>query len=308
METRSNYTLTGLFVVVFTAAAVLLGLWIAGDLRQGDVKRYTVYVEESVSGLHENANVLFQGVPVGRVLALELDPNNPQRVRLTLAIESDAPVKADTRATLRTQGATGLMRLELEGGSPDAGPPPTPEGEPYPVIESEPSFWARLDGNVDEGLDEFRRLSDRLTRLLSEDNVAAAGETLENLRVLSAALARNRDELDRIMAGAGDLADSGALLAERLPATLDRLDAALLGVEQFSGRVVRAADDVSAMAGAGEAGIERFRNDTLPEVDALVRRLDRLATSLQQLSDELSERPEMLIQGQPEVEPAPGER
>lgn len=308
METRSNYTLTGLFVVVFTAAAVLLGLWIAGDLRQGDVKRYTVYVEESVSGLHENANVLFQGVPVGRVLALELDPNNPRRVRLTLAIESDAPVKADTRATLRTQGATGLMRLELEGGSPDAGPPPTPEGEPYPVIESEPSFWARLDGNVDEGLDEFRRLSDRLTRLLSEDNVAAAGETLENLRVLSAALARNRDELDRIMAGAGDLADSGALLAERLPATLDRLDAALLGVEQFSGRVVRAADDVSSMAGAGEVGIERFSNETLPEVDALVRRLDRLATSLQQLSDELSERPEMLLQGQPEVEPAPGER
>lgn len=308
MQTQSNYTLTGLFVVSLGALAVFLGLWIAGEVRHGESERYTVYVEESVTGLYENARVLFQGVPVGRVRTMELDHDNPQRVRLVIALEEGTPVRADTRATLSTQGATGLMRLELSGGSPDAGPPSTPDGELYPVIPSEPSFWARLNENVNGGLDDVEALSGQLRALLNEENVAAAGELIGNLREISERIAANGEDIDRIMNGAADLADVGGRLSERLPATMDRLDSALAGIERFSASVDQAAVDVSAMADVGEGGLRRFGEDTLPRINALVVELDRLATRLQQLSDRLAEQPDMLIQGEPAVEPGPGEQ
>lgn len=308
MQTQSNYTLTGLFVVSLGALAIFLGLWIAGEVRHGETEHYVVYVEESVTGLYENARVLFQGVPVGRVRQMELDHENPQRVRLVIALEEGTPVRADTRATLSTQGATGLMRLELSGGSPDAGPPPTPAGEPHPVIPAEPSFWARLNENVSGGLDDVEALSGQLRALLNEENVVATGELVRNLRQISERIAANGDDIDRIMSGAADLADAGSRLSERLPATMDRLDSALAGIERFSSSVDQAAVDVSAMADVGEGGLRRFGNDTLPRINELVAELDRLTTRLQQLSDRLAERPDMLIQGKPAVEPGPGEQ
>jgi phospholipid/cholesterol/gamma-HCH transport system substrate-binding protein len=62
-------------------------------------------MEESVSGLYVNAPVKFRGVEVGRVNALGLRPDNPQQVRITLAIESGVPITVDTVATLAFQGA-----------------------------------------------------------------------------------------------------------------------------------------------------------------------------------------------------------
>ncbi|MCP1727803.1 phospholipid/cholesterol/gamma-HCH transport system substrate-binding protein [Natronospira proteinivora] len=308
METRSNHTLIGLFVVIFTVAAVALGLWIAGELRQGETRHYTVYLEESVSGLGENSRVLFQGVPVGRVSELALDPDNPSRVRLTLEIEADVPIRTDTRAVLRTQGAMGSMRLELESGEADAAPLETPEGEPYPVIQSRPSFWARVDGSVDEGLAAVDTAARQLTRLLSDDNIDALAETLHHLETFSGTLARNSEEMDRVLAGAADMAEAGELLADRLPETLDRLDAALLGVERFSDSVERAADDVSRLAGEGEQTLDIVNRHTLREMDALLRQLQQLSDRMSRLSEQLSDEPNQLLFGPPRREPGPGEQ
>jgi len=307
METRSNHTLTGLFVVVFTVAAVALGLWIAGELRQGDTRHYTVYLDESVSGLSENSRVLFQGVPVGRVSELALDPDNPSRVRLTLEVAADVPIRADTRAVLRTQGAMGTMRLELESGESDAPPLETPEGEPYPVIESRPSFWARVDGSVDEGLAAVDTAARQLTRLLSDENIDALAETLHHLETFSGTLARNSEELDRLMAGAADVAEAGQVLNQRLPQTLDRLDQALLGVAQFSDSVEQAAADVSRLAEDGRDTLDIVNRHTLREMDALLRQLQNLSERLAQLSEQLSEEPNQLLFGTPRLEPGPGE-
>ncbi|MDQ2070033.1 MlaD family protein [Natronospira bacteriovora] len=300
METRANYTLTGLFVVLFAAAAVLLGLWIAGELRQGDTQPYLVYLDEPVSGLNENSTVLLQGVPVGKVRALSLDPDHPSRVRIVLDLDEQAPVRADTVAILRTQGATGLMRLELEGGSHEAGPPEQPEGEPYPVIQSRPSFWTRVDDSVDEGLQTFNKLAQQLDRLLDDETVDGLTESLANLRTFSESLARNSDELDRLMGSAGDLADS-------LPATLARVDRAVKSFDDMSRGLEQTGRDLSEAAAIGGEGLERFSGQTLPELEALMLELGILSARLQRLSGELSEQPEMLIFGRPVREPGPGE-
>jgi len=308
METRSNYTLTGLFVVVFLAAAIALGLWIAGDLHRGDVTRYTVKLDESVSGLNENSRVLLQGVPVGRLVALSIDPDNPQRVRATLELDAAAPVRRDTEAVLRTQGATGLMRLELEGGSADAPPPEQPEGEPYPIIQYKPSFWARVDSSVDEGLVAIDTAARQLTELLSDKNVEAFSEILGGLELFSQTLARNSDEVDRILSGAAGMVEAGEMLAKDLPQSMERLDSALEGIERLTRTFDVAGEEVITMARSGQGTMDAFSRQTLPNLNALIRELEALSQSMRQLSDELSEQPEMLIFGSPEIKPGPGEK
>ena len=55
--------------------------------RQGDRVTYTVVSSQSVSGLNREAAVQYRGIPVGKVVALEIDPSNPRLVRIQLAVD-----------------------------------------------------------------------------------------------------------------------------------------------------------------------------------------------------------------------------
>src|SRR5574341_1438561 len=116
MEPKVNYTLVGLFVVLFTAGLVSVVLWLGkGEYRMA-YDRYYAYMTESVSGLSVNSPVKYRGVEVGRVKEIILNPDNPEEVRLTLDIARGTPVKEDTLAALDIQGLTGLAIVNLAGG------------------------------------------------------------------------------------------------------------------------------------------------------------------------------------------------
>ena len=119
-------------------------LWIAsgGNVRK-KVDLYLVIEEESVAGLNLNAPVKYDGVEVGKVSDIRLDPVNPEKVRLTFVIEHGTPIKADTVAVLKTQGLTGIAYVELSGGTRDAPLLLASAQEPYPVIRTTPSLSTR---------------------------------------------------------------------------------------------------------------------------------------------------------------------
>ena len=136
METKVNLAAVGLFVVVLVAALVAGILWIAsGGAFQKHYDHYLAIEEESVAGLNLNAPVKFNGVDVGKVSAIRLDPADPQRVTLEFAIEGGTPIKTDTTAVLRTQGLTGIaVHVELSGSTAAAPPLQAAPGERCPVI------------------------------------------------------------------------------------------------------------------------------------------------------------------------------
>ena len=61
----------------------------------------------SVSGLQEGGQVLYRGIPVGRVAEIRIDPDNVENVLVTVEIDRETPIKQDTVATLEMQGLTG---------------------------------------------------------------------------------------------------------------------------------------------------------------------------------------------------------
>lgn len=90
-------------------------MWLAKSDYRGAYDRYYVFTKESVSGLSVNSTVKYQGVDVGRIKEIILNPDDPEEVRITLDILRDTPVKTDTVAILVTQGLTGLATLNLTG-------------------------------------------------------------------------------------------------------------------------------------------------------------------------------------------------
>ena len=115
MDSKVNYTLVGLFVLVLGTALVAVGLWLGATRSEKDYVSYVAYVSESVSGLNTKAAVKYRGVDVGLVRDIALDRDNPERVRLLFDIVRGTPVKQDTVAVLATQGITGLAYIDGRG-------------------------------------------------------------------------------------------------------------------------------------------------------------------------------------------------
>ncbi|MDZ4791644.1 MAG: MlaD family protein, partial [Hyphomicrobiales bacterium] len=119
METKARYSLIGMFTLAVIAAGFAFVYWLEGSGGFQQRAIYRVEFKGSVAGLNVGAGVLFNGVRVGEVIGLRLDPAQPKRVETTIAIASATPVRADTRVGIDYQGITGVPTVSLTGG--DAG-------------------------------------------------------------------------------------------------------------------------------------------------------------------------------------------
>ena len=116
METRANYILIGAFTLAGILGAFGFFLWLA----KFEVSRQYAYYDvlfDNVSGLSAAGGVSFNGLPVGQVISLQLDDDDPSKVRVKLEVDADIPVTEDTIAQLQSLGVTGVSYVELTGGS-----------------------------------------------------------------------------------------------------------------------------------------------------------------------------------------------
>ena len=100
METRASYVAVGTFVVVLLAALVVATIWFVRGQLAENTTRYETYFASVGSGLSAGSPVRVNGVQLGRVAEVGLDPDNPTRVRVTMDISSTAPIRSDSVASL----------------------------------------------------------------------------------------------------------------------------------------------------------------------------------------------------------------
>ena len=177
METDKHYFIEGLFVIGFSIAAAFFAIWIMGSGHRDDV-RYRIYFNESVSGLALGDPVKFHGVEVGNVDKLTLDPDDPRRVQVDVKLRKDTPVKTDTKASLELKGITGVVFIELNGGTPNAQSlvAATPEGE-IPEIASEKSGLASVIDQLPKVIEKFSAIEDQTKKVMTD-----VGEVAGNIK------------------------------------------------------------------------------------------------------------------------------
>jgi phospholipid/cholesterol/gamma-HCH transport system substrate-binding protein len=205
METRAPYALIGAFVLGVIGAAFGFVYWLHNTSSLTERTMYRIRFENTVSGLLTGAAVLFNGIRVGEVTALALDPSNPNLVTATIAVAAGTPVRADTKVGLDFQGLTGVPVIALQGGSKPVGT--TSPGEPF-TLTADPLAGQSMTAAARDAL---RRLDGILA-----DNADPLRSTIANLNTFSAALARNADKLDSIVKGLDHLTGGDATNAPRI--------------------------------------------------------------------------------------------
>ena len=312
IETKVNFTLVGVFVIALAAAAVAGVLWLAaGGAWRQKMDLYLTIMEESVSGLSINAPVKFKGVDVGQVRLIQLDPANPERVFVTLAIQRGTPVTVDTLAVLKTQGLTGISSIDLAGGGRGSAPLVAAVSSGLPIIPSKPSLSARLEDVLTTVLAKVERTSTNLDGLLSEDNRAAVASSLTDIAKLSHTLAARAPSIDAAIGnGAQALSDMrrvAATVAADMGPLLQRVGRSADSLEKMGqDTALASADAASAVQGVGR-DVRQLASETGPELQRLLAELQTLALSLRRFSDAAERNPSSLLLGRGVVADGPGE-
>jgi phospholipid/cholesterol/gamma-HCH transport system substrate-binding protein len=168
METDRRYFIEGLFIIGLAITAALFFVWLTGAGQRDDVI-YRIHFLESVSGMSLGDPVKYHGVDVGTVDAMSLDPADPRRVRVDVRLRKDTPVKADTKASLQLKGLTGVVFVELHGGTPAAPAllASTPGGQ-IPEIAYEKGTLTSVLDQLPKVLEKLSALEDQAKKVITD--------------------------------------------------------------------------------------------------------------------------------------------
>ena len=168
MEPDKHFFIEGLFIIGLSVAAALFAVWLVGTGHRDDVL-YRIHFAESVSGLAIGDPVKFRGVDVGTVKTISLDPADPRLVQVDVRLRKEAPVKTDTKATLKLKGITGVVFIELDGGSPAAPTllASTGEGQ-IPEIPSAKGTLTAILELLPKLLDKFSSIENQVSKVVTD--------------------------------------------------------------------------------------------------------------------------------------------
>ncbi len=307
METRAPYLAVGVFVVVLVAGLVIAVLWFAQVQFREQLAYYDIYFEGSVTGLTTGSTVRDNGIPVGRVAEIRLDPADPSRVRVTVELQGGVPVKDDTVAALELQGLAGGIYIDLTGGTRDSPDLARKPGERYPVIASRPSGLQQVVTSAPEVMARVIALADQLSKVLSPQNVQAITETLDNFRKLSQVASSRSGEIDTAI-------DNGAQALQGLHNTLDSANAILASlkelvapeggmqetlktIDQTSRQVGTLAQHLDAVVAENGPALTELTRQSVSELTQLTQQTEALEQQLSRLADAIQRDPSRLLYG-----------
>jgi phospholipid/cholesterol/gamma-HCH transport system substrate-binding protein len=298
----------GAFVLGLLGVFVAGVLWIAsGGNGHQKITLYQAIETESVSGLNVDAPVKYNGVDVGTVKSIDLDPANPQRVRLLFALRHGTPVKLDTLAVLKTQGLTGIAYVELSGGSPAS--PLLLQSAPGvpPTIATRPSLSARLENVLGSVLTKLDATTTHIDALLSAENLGAVRSALADISAVTHTVAARKGTIDAGIVNAGRTFDNSAQLSAELRPVVDRIGQAASAVQTMAGDAGQASTQAGGAVAAVGGEVRRFSAQTLPEMRHLLTELNLLSASLRRLTEQAERGSGGLLLGRVAVPEGPGE-
>lgn len=300
MERNAHYAAVGLTTLVLVTGLVLFVVWLARFQFANDYDLYDVQFYGPVRGLSEGGEVHFNGIKIGEVTDLRLDPRNPNRVIARVRTDSDVPVKTDSRAQLEPLGITGVNYIQITSGTPGA---PLLKSryrdDQVPVLQSQPSQITELLEGGGTVLARALETLNRVNAVLSDENIESFSNTLNNVEEVSAELAARKQllaEAERALTEAADAAAEIKALAASSRGLVEG-DAArtIQSADRAAREIEAAAADVRRLTNALQGPTTEFATTGLPQLTAAVASLQEATESVQQLVDQAQASPQSLI-------------
>jgi phospholipid/cholesterol/gamma-HCH transport system substrate-binding protein len=296
MENKSHALLAGLFTIALLVAAISIGAWLKRD-QEGWVP-FQIATKLSIPGLNPQAAVRYRGLDVGKVEEIYFDPQVAGQILISINVRPDTPITRSTYATLGYQGVTGIAYVQLDD---DGSRPAKVESNERNMarIEMRPSVFEQLQNRGLVILEQTETITRQINDLLAPANQQAI-----------------LDAFDNISKASNELGD----IPRQLQPTLAKLPALTTQAQQTLGSLNTLSKDISALTNALRAedgplqqvgnaatqvgsAADKLEHETLPLMNDARSSLRALNRTL----DGISERPQSVLFGSPDVAPGPGE-
>jgi len=321
MNPRSEQALVGLFVLVATAVLVGTVFAISGAFGRS-THTYHSFVTFA-GGIESGSGVRYSGGPkIGRVDRVRIDPQNPARIEITFKVQSDLPVKTDSRIKIMSMSPLGDNHLEILPGTSKAAL--APDGSQL-TAENYIDFNAitaqindlgphatELIATLNDRATELKVTVDRVNDLLSVQNRANLSATLANTRGM---LEENRPALRATL--------------QHINSVSEKLEPLLQDFQKTSAEANKAIDHIDSLIGENRADIRQavaelrrtlanttdltaHLNQTLDvnseNIDELLDNFRHVSENLKEFTNTIKSRPYTLIRSSNPREHKPGER
>ncbi len=300
MERDAHYAAVGIATVALAAALIIFSIWLARLSFNEEYDLYDIVFYGPVRGLSEGGEVHFNGIRVGIVTDLRLDPEKGDQVVARIRIDATTPVRVTSRAQLEPQGITGLNYIQITAGTEGSALLKSQyPNNVVPVLQSQPSPIAELLSGSGTVLAQTVDALNRINRVLSDENIRSFSVSLRNIESISTELEARKTmfaELEQALIRANAaMAEYQALgeSARRLVETDGQQ--AVANMNRAAEQVVQAAESANRVIANLEGPVNDFAASGLPQLEEAIRGLDEATRSLESLVEEVRRSPREFI-------------
>ncbi|MEQ7155883.1 MlaD family protein [Brevundimonas aurifodinae] len=300
MERDAHYAAVGIATVALLAALAVFAIWLARLQFNDDYDIYDIVFYGPVRGLSEGGEVHFNGIRVGEVTDLNLDPNQGDQVIARVRLDATTPVRVTSRAQLEPQGITGLNYIQVTAGTDGSALLKTQYPDNVvPVIQSQPSPIAELLSGSGTVLAQTVDALNRINRVLSDDNVRSFSTSLRNIESLTAELEARKgmfEDLEKALQTANAaIAEYQALGADARRLINEDGAEAVENINAATADARTAIASINRTANALEGPVGEVATTGVPQLLEAIQGLQEATNSLQGLIDDVRASPRDFI-------------
>jgi len=321
MEPKREQAFVGLFVIVACAVLIATVFTISGVFGH-TTKIYHAYLPFA-GGLELGTTVRYSGGPkVGSVEHLRIDPQNPSRFDVAFKVQSDLPVKTDSRVKIMSLSPLGDNHLEILPGTPQAAL--APDGSllaadkyiDFNALTQQVNDIAphalELLKTLNERATELKVTVDRVNDLLSVQNRANLSATLANTRGM---LEENRPQIRSTLQHVNSVSEKLEPLLQDLRKTSQEANQALNHVDSMIGEnradlrqaVIELRRTLTTMTDV-TSRLDQTLDVNSENIDELLGNLRQVSQNLREFTSTIKTRPYTLIRATNPRDHKPGEQ
>lgn len=320
MNNRVNYTVVGFLVLAGFFLMLGFSYWLLKPSVESETTKYLIHFDESVLGLNLDAPVKYRGIAVGKVTRLRINPKNSEQVEVLVTILKTTPIKSTTVAKLTAQGITGLSYINLNLGDNGAPSLKRKEGEEYPIIKTEASFFETFEKSLDN-------VSTKLSKTLTQTEILLSPENQEQINFL---LKRSADFMDKMQRMFDDRTiNNFHTTVQHLASSSEKFDLLLPKIEVFVDKSlawetsistsftsimksylgIRATmDEINRAISSGEFNFKEIAGDVVPTMNNTILEMQHLMIRIEGILNQYERSPSDILFMQEEIKKGPGEK
>lgn len=307
MERNANYFFVGLISTLLLIGLVVFFVWLGGDKLRHDYDIYDIVFLGPVHGVAQGGEVDFNGIKVGAVSKISLDPKNSQLVIARVNIAPDVPIRQDSYASLEPQGITGVNYIQITAGTPSK--PLLKDTAPEGTVPRLPGRRDAISDLLSNGASIAQQAIvalGQLNKLVSDKNVGTITGVLDDLhavtteardhKIVIADAQKTLEDSDAAVKQIGELAHSAnTLVNSQGKATFVKLDAAL---DEMKG----ATGNLRVLLQKIQGPTVGFAQTGLPQLAGAIQSLQSAADHMDRVLGEVEANPRGLIAKAPAKE------